>query len=35
MHGLGLCTDVGLSGLGELSLAVVLWRFGTSGGKEA
>lgn len=35
LHGLGLCTDVGLSGLGELSLAVGLWRLGTSGEKGA
>lgn len=33
LHGLGLWTDVGLSGLGELSLAEEPWRFGTSGGK--
>lgn len=35
LHGLGLWTDVGLSGLGELSLAVGPWRFGTSGEKGA
>lgn len=34
LHGLGLWTDVGLSGLGEPSLAVGLWRFGTSGEKD-
>lgn len=34
LHGLGLWTDVGLSGLGEPSLAEGLWRFGTSGEKD-
>lgn len=35
LHGLGLWTDVGLSGLGEPSLDEGLWRFGTSGEKDA
>ena len=35
LHGLGLWTDVGLSGLGEPSLDEELWRFGTSGENEA
>lgn len=34
LHGLGLWTDVGLSGLGEPSLEEGLWRFGTSGEKD-
>lgn len=34
LHGLGLWMDVGLSGLGEPSLAEGLWRFGTSGEKD-
>lgn len=34
LHGLGLWADVGLSGLGEPSLAEGLWRFGTSGEKD-
>lgn len=35
LHGLGLWTDVGLSGLGELILAAGPWRFGTRGEKGA
>lgn len=35
LHGPGLWTDDGLSGLEELSLAVGVWRFGTSGEKGA
>lgn len=31
LHGLGLWTDVGLSGLRELILAAGPWRFGTRG----
>lgn len=35
LHGLDLWTAVGLSGLGEFSLAEGPWRFGTSGEKGA